>query len=298
MSRRKLRSVDLVSIAAPGDIVAIVGAGGKTTTMFTLSRALAAAGRRVLTTKSTIIFGPTMAQSPGVVEVPAERWASELGGLLDERRELTVVVGSAGHDRWQGVPADRVEKLRDAARADHVIVEADGARGRLLKAPAAHEPAMPASAAVVMPVVNLGAVGRAVTSEQVHRPELVADLLGLPESGVIGMEHVPRVLLHELGGLKRVPVNAHVWPVLAGVDAAEPRQVEGLLQRLVEHPRVCGVLVADGDWRYTALAADGAEDIAQAQAPAVDEQSDAKDPRAHPERERDTGGQNPHADRE
>ena len=295
MSRRKLRSVDLVSIAAPGDIVAIVGAGGKTTTMFTLSRALAAAGRRVLTTKSTIIFGPTMAQSPGVVEVPAERWSTELRGLLDERRELTVVVGSAGHDRWEGVPADRVVELRDAARADHVIVEADGARGRLLKAPAAHEPAMPASAAVVMPVVNLGAVGRAVTSEQVHRPELVAALLGIAEDGVIGMEHVPRVLLHEFGGLKRVPVNARVWPVLAGVDAAEPRQVEGLLQRLVEHPRVCGVLVADGDWRYTALAADGAEDIAQAQAPAVDQEADAEDPGADPEGERDAHGQNPHA---
>ena len=246
--------MDLVSIAAPGDIVAIVGAGGKTTTMFTLSRALAAAGRRVLTTKSTVIYKPTMAQSPGVVEAPAERWASELRELLDERREVTVVTGAAGPDRWQGVPADRTGELRDAAGADHVIVEADGARGRWIKAPADHEPAMPAGAAAVMPVVNLRAVGLAVASEHVHRPELVAALLGIPEDGVIGVEHVPKVLLDAAGGLKHAPANARVWPVLAGVDAVEPRQVEAVLRQVVAHPRVSGVLTADRDWRYAALA--------------------------------------------
>ena len=254
MPHRELRPVDLVSIAAPGDIVAIVGAGGKTSTMFALSRALAAAGRRVLTTKSTIIYRPTMAQSPGVVEVPAERWATELRCLLNERREVTVVTGSTGPDRWQGVPADRMTELRDAAGADHVIVEADGARGRWLKAPAAHEPSMPGSAAVVMPVVNLRAVGRAVTSEHVHRPELVGAVLGLREDGVIGVEHVPKVLLDEAGGLKRAPANARVWPVLAGVDAVEPSQVEALVEQLAGNSRVSGVLAADREWRYTALA--------------------------------------------
>lgn len=253
MPHRDLKPVDLVSIAAPGDIVAIVGAGGKTSTMFALSRALAAAGRRVLTTKSTIIYRPTMARSPGVVEVPTERWATELPGLLDDRREVTVVTGSAGPDRWQGVPADRVAELRDSARADCVIVEADGARGRLLKAPADHEPAMPESASVVMPVVNLRVVGRRIDSEHVHRPEFVAALLGLSEEGVIGVEHVPRVLLDASGGLKRAPAKARVWPVLAGVDAVEPRQVDVLLQRLVEHPRVGEVVAADREWRYSAF---------------------------------------------
>ena len=296
MSRRVLRPVDLASIAAPGDIVAIVGAGGKTSTMFALSRALAAAGRRVLTTKSTIIYQPTMAQSPGVVEVPPERWATELRDLLDERREVTVVTGSAGPDRWQGVPADRIEDLRDAAGADGVIVEADGARGRLLKAPAEHEPAMPASATVVMPVVNLRAVGRRIDSENVHRPELVAALLGISADRVIGADHLPKVLLDASGGLKRAPAKSRVWPVLAGADAVEPREVEALLQRLAEHPRVSGVVMADREWRYTALAAHRAEDIAQAQAPAVDQQTDAEDPRADPEADRHADGQDPHAD--
>ena len=262
MTHRDLRPVDLVSIAAPGDIVAIVGAGGKTSTMFALSRALAAAGRRVLTTKSTIIYRPTMAQSPGVVEVPPERWATELRGLLAERCEVTVVTGSAGPDRWQGVRADRMEELRDAAGADCVIVEADGARGRMLKAPADHEPAMPETASVVMPVVNLRAVGRAVDSEHVHRPESVAALLGISADDVIGMEHLPRVLLDASGGLKRAPPTARVWPVLAGVDAVEQRHGAALLQRLAEHPRVSGIVMADRDGRYTALAAHRTDDIA------------------------------------
>ncbi len=262
-----IHSVDLARVAAPGDIVAIVGAGGKTSTMFALSQSLASAGRRVLSTKSTTIFRPTMARSPGVVDVPPERWASDLRRLLRERLELTVVVGSPTADRWEGVPPERTRELRDAAQADNVIVEADGARGRLLKAPAAHEPSMPPEANVVMPVASLLAVGKALNPTHVHRAELVAELLGVQVDNLIRVEHVATILLSERGGFKHAPGQARVWPVLTRVDAIDQRELTELIKRLTEHERVAGVVTADRDWRFAALPLDRRDDAEDPDSP-------------------------------
>ena len=64
MTSQCASNCSLAEIAGPGDIVAIVGAGGKTTTMFALASALAERGLRVVTTKSTTIHRPSMARAP------------------------------------------------------------------------------------------------------------------------------------------------------------------------------------------------------------------------------------------
>ncbi len=276
-----IHSVDLARLAAPGDIVTIVGAGGKTSTMFALSRELVADGRRVLTTKSTTIYRPTMARSPGLVDVPPERWETDLQMMLEARRELTVVVGSPTADRWEGVPPERTEELRDAAQADNVIVEADGARGRLLKAPAAHEPSMPPATNVLMPVASLSVVGSPLGAALVHRPELVAGLLGIEPGSTIRPEHLATILLSDQGGLKRAPEQVRVWPVLARVDAVNRRELSGLIDRLIENPRVAGVVTADRDWRFAALAVNRRNDTENPDSPlsaAVDFESEGTNP--------------------
>ena len=54
--------------------------------------------------------------------------------------------------------------------------EADGAAGRFLKAPADHEPVIPAGTTVVVVVAGLKAVGGRI-ADVAHRPERVASLL-------------------------------------------------------------------------------------------------------------------------
>lgn len=111
------------TLADRGDLVAIVGAGGKTTTMSTLAER----GLRVVTTKSTAIHRPTLVRSPGVVVVPPARWAVELPELLAERGVITVVMDAPSDRRWDGVPPELADELRVQAGADAAIVEADGA---------------------------------------------------------------------------------------------------------------------------------------------------------------------------
>jgi probable selenium-dependent hydroxylase accessory protein YqeC len=100
-------------------------------------------------------------------------------------------------------------------------VKADGARNREFKAPGEHEPQLPSSATSVVALASVQVVGKPLTDEHVHRPELVADLADLAVGDTVEPVHVARVLASEQGGRKDVPPSARVVPTLNKVDDGE-----------------------------------------------------------------------------
>jgi probable selenium-dependent hydroxylase accessory protein YqeC len=241
----------LADIAGPGDIVAIVGAGGKTTTMFALAGALAERGLRVVTTKSTNIHRPSLARSPRLVVSPRNQWRADLPPELDRRPVITVVTAAPTPRRYDGIRPDLAPDLLRDSGADVLIVEADGARRRLLKAPGDHEPAMPFGATTVMPVACLAAVGRPLAERHVHRPELVAEILGIDLGNPLTVDHVFQLLLDSRSGGKAVPSGALIWPTLTATDVVSPTQLNDIRVALDTHPSVCGWIEATTDSTYT-----------------------------------------------
>lgn len=232
------------TLAGHGDLVAIVGAGGKTSTMFALAAALAGRGMTVITTKSTTVHRPTLERGPPVAVIAEERWAAELPSLLRRQPVASVVTAAPSERRWDGVRPESAAWLMEASGADVVIVEADGARGRLLKSPADHEPAMPPQASIVMPVTSLRAVGQQLAMRHVHRPEHVAAVLHLQMYERLTVEHIGTLVLSPESGLKSAPANARVWPVLTSASQVPQSDLEALIGRLSDHPRVAGCVVA------------------------------------------------------
>jgi molybdenum cofactor cytidylyltransferase len=126
-----------------------------------------------------------------------------------------------------------------------LLVEADGARGRSLKAPAAHEPVIPPFADLVVPIVGLDVIGEAVGEAYVHRPEIVSQLAGLTSGGVIEPTHVAQVLCHPLGGLKGVPSGAEVRVLLNKAETdARIEAGEDLAGRILQTSRVRAVILS------------------------------------------------------
>ena len=113
-------------------MVALVGAGGKTSTLYALARQAADSGRTVVVTTTTHIL-----RHPGLplVEEPTPE---RLRAALAQHGVVTVGTVFRG-DKLSG--AGTPEELRRAA--DVVLVEADGAKRLPLKAPAEYEPAIP-----------------------------------------------------------------------------------------------------------------------------------------------------------
>lgn len=241
----------LGGIAERGDIVAIVGAGGKTTTMFALADALASRGLRVVTSKSTVIHAPSMSRSPQLVVSTPAHWRDEIPKAVETNPVITVVTSTPSKRRFEGIDPELAPTLLNASGADVLIVEADGARRRLLKIPAGHEPAMPRGTNVVLPVASFSAAGAPLAGRYVHRPELAGPLLGLRPGAILSASHVVAVVLHEKAGLKSIPPNAKVWPVLTATSCISQAELEHARTTLRNNPRVTGWIEASSEWEFT-----------------------------------------------
>jgi len=157
-----------------GDVVAAVGAGGKTSLLRALDAEAGALGWTVLLT-STTHMGPAR---EGEAVLFASDGASDevVRAAVRDRGRATLYGRRVREDKLEGVAPERVDAL--AGAADLVLVEADGARRRSLKAPADHEPVVPRSASLVVVLAGLDVLGTPVSGPLVHRPELVARLTG------------------------------------------------------------------------------------------------------------------------
>jgi len=91
------------------------------------------------------------------------------------------------------------------------LVEADGSRRLPLKAPAAHEPPIPAWVNTVAVLVGLSGMDKPLAAETVHRPEIFAELSEAEMGKPVGMLAITRLLLHPQGGLKNIPPGARKW---------------------------------------------------------------------------------------
>lgn len=206
--------MDLVEALAAEGIVAVVGAGGKKSTMYELAGRL---DRAVVTASVRIpIFDDEVARvavtdDPVGVVAANDEWP--IGVVPERERE----------DRYLGYDAATVADLA-GADVDAVLVKADGARSRLLKAPDDREPQIPGNADTVLPVASARVVGKPLEGTHVHRPEHVADVAGIELGDELTAEHVARVLASDRGGLKDVPRGATVVPVVNMADDASLRR--------------------------------------------------------------------------
>lgn len=235
--------LDLVHVLAGRGVVAVVGAGGKKTTLWRLA---ARHDRAVVTSATRIPMFEERVSDLVVTGDPIEAVEDALDRESDGESPwpLGLVPGRADEVRYEGYERETISALADAVgdRLDAILVKADGARNRLFKAPAEHEPQVPDRADTVLPMASARVVGERLEDEHVHRPELVGEIAGLEPGGEIRPIHVARVLASERGGLKRVPEGATVVPVVNMCDDEELLGIgravaSGVLER-ADVPRV------------------------------------------------------------
>ncbi|WP_137284680.1 selenium cofactor biosynthesis protein YqeC [Halorussus salinisoli] len=217
--------MDLVeALDADTGVVCVVGAGGKKTTLYTLADRVE---RAVITATVRIpIFDDNVADvvvtdDPRAAIEDATTWP--LGVVPERERE----------DRYRGYDFEVITALSDEPPANVVLVKADGARTRLLKAPNQSEPQIPSGADTVVPIASAQVVGKPLDSEYVHRPERVAEVTGLEPGHRIRPVDVATVLASENGGRRRVPDGATVVPVVNMVDDDDAEAVGREIARAV-----------------------------------------------------------------
>ncbi len=190
---------DSLGLADSG-VISLIGAGGKTTLMFGLARELAAGGHTVLTTTTTSLYFPSTTQSRITLIVPSpEELVTQAIPLLPEYPHLSA--GSRripGQGKLKGFSADTIDKVWQSGCFDWIIVEADGARQKPIKASAAHEPVVPGLTTCIIHVSGMDALGVPLDDAHVHRSAIFSQNTGLSPGAPVDLSVMATSAAHEL----------------------------------------------------------------------------------------------------
>jgi probable selenium-dependent hydroxylase accessory protein YqeC len=198
-----------------GDVVAFVGAGGKSGAILAVAEGLGWAGMKVLVAPTTkMMLGEADRIGPLVTSEDAAELREKVERSLSESSAVVAGSGMLSKNRVGGVDPASIGDL--ARLVDVVLIEADGSRRRPIKGTADHEPVLPETATLIVAVANVQALGTPVDEEHVHRPELFSDLTGVGR----GQSITPGAFATALarGSLARVPPTARTAVLVTGVE--------------------------------------------------------------------------------
>ncbi len=226
----------------PGEVISLVGAGGKTTLMSALAKELSGDNESVITTTTTKILDWQASGDILIVEKEEGKILDSLPRMLKEYRHITLASERLlTKGKLNGISPQLVIRIAELKQVDYIIIEADGAAKKPLKAPNATEPVIPQNTTLVIAVVGIDSLGLKLTGENVFRPEIASRLTGLPPGGVISTDTITILITHSEGITKGSPANARIIPIINKMDLAkDSTEAEALAYKILGagHPGI------------------------------------------------------------
>lgn len=229
MIGRKIDFSEHIARFPPG-IVSLTGGGGKTSLLFALGKALTASGRSVVCTTTTKMRRPEPRDwlDVAVADDPERLRASARRALFAARPP------PAGLDptKVAGYPPEAVDAMLERGLAEWIVVEADGAAGRPIKAPAAHEPVIPAGTGIVVALLGLECLGKPLSCEIAFRLAETEAATGVAPGEALTPEAIARLVRHPFGMFKNAPSGAKKMVFCNKADIAEAGAVDALVDAI------------------------------------------------------------------
>jgi molybdenum cofactor cytidylyltransferase len=230
----------------PGQSVAFVGAGGKTSAIQVLisevqdqSPVIATTSTRLGLTQNNIAKDHLILTNPEKIE--------DIRTILRANTSVLVTGDQVpGEPKWQGLNPEVLRRLREISLGVGAVllIEADGARMKSIKAPARHEPVIPEWVDTVVTMSGLDAIGKPFTPEYCHRAETAKTVLGIEGDGRIEPAHVSGLLRSPLGGIKDIPKQSSVRAFLRQrVGADDPAEAKRISFEVLSSDRIQSVSI-------------------------------------------------------
>lgn len=222
-----LRALRLDTIQESAPALSLVGAGGKTTALFQLARQyLTAKYNRVFVTTSTH-FGEWQISNADHHVIYKD--IATLMAELKDRNGVILITGEIEANKTNPLEINTLNWLRERCKAWNIplLIEADGARERSLKAPASHEPAIPAFSDAVIHVCGLSVIGKILNEEHVHRAGIFSKYANLAMDTPVTAASIVTMLSDSQAGLKNIPANARRVAFLNQADSPSLQSIGG-----------------------------------------------------------------------
>ena len=175
--------------------IAFVGGGGKSTTIYRLALELAENQKKVLVTTTTMIFHPEVKNRPYNIFFTGSAY-SFIKNISSTKGTITIAGAGiiSNGKKIKGFTPDEINMIHKTGHFDIILVEADGARGKPIKAPAEYEPVIPINSDIVAGVVGMDCLGTKINEYNVHRPELFTKITNSSMDDIIETNIVSKLL--------------------------------------------------------------------------------------------------------
>ena len=178
-----------------GEIVSIVGAGGKTTTLFLLAEELKRLNKKVLVTTTTAIYNPEEGQYDFYFLGDIEN------GFNPKNGSITVYGEKIKDEKLIGPSLTKLEGIIKRKLFDFILIEADGSKKKPIKAPASHEPVVSEYTTKTIGIIGLDCLGQRI-ERIVHRPEIFVRITNTDYSDIIDEGSILKLVLSTEGLFK------------------------------------------------------------------------------------------------
>lgn len=216
-------------------IIAVVGAGGKTTYIKKKAKEYLEQGKKVFVTTTTHM----LKESDTVVSDDAD----EILKVLEEKQY--VMAGRDCGEKIQSLSEETYEKVCEYA--DVVLVEADGSKHLPIKFPAECEPVIPENVTQIVVICGLHALGKPV-SKVAHRLELVKACLNAKSTTKQKSVPVNDDMFVKAHHIQKLVMKGYVEPMREKIPGKritiEPTHDSSLYQRVVAELMKAGIDVS------------------------------------------------------
>lgn len=188
------------------DIVAITGAGGKTSLIFFLAKKLAQFGK-VLITTTTKMYKPS-SENYETLKIGDKTY-------LGKEKNISIIAKSEINGKITSLTYEEIEKLKD--NFDYILIEADGAKEKLLKFWNDTEPCIPNFVTKVIGIINCEIFNQDFNENNIHRFKLTPKNLLEFNNKKIDADFLSRYIL-SADYFKNTPSCAKKFVFFNGID--------------------------------------------------------------------------------
>lgn len=185
------------------DIITIVGSGGKTSLMFSIS-SLLRQGYKVLVTTTTNIY------VPDYKTVEFDKFClidndEELENIIKNDKNGVYVIGSKiinnlNKPKLKGLTFEMIDKISHFF--DIVLIEGDGSKEKPLKGWLDNEPVVYDKTTKTIGVIDINSIGLYINEDNIHRLDNFLDIINDEKSSKVKVKHLKNIVLNKNGLFK------------------------------------------------------------------------------------------------
>ena len=225
---------DIIGIES-GNVVSIVGAGGKTTLMYYLGKELKENGKVLMSTTTKIL--PPKKDEADFLAIGKEEYSN-----IKNKQDLGSYVYSYGKNnegKLLGIKEEEISLIKEDF--NYIILEADGSKCKPLKGWSDTEPVIYNDTDITIGVLNIKVLEKEITDDLVHRLEEFKKLITGIEEDTITNKHLIRIIFNEKGLFKNSK-GKRILFINKVEDSSDKELLKSLIKDIEEENNRCRLL--------------------------------------------------------